>query len=79
MFKIYDFDVSFMITGKFGHVFDRTGFNYPVLWTSRLLPNNKLSEVVNGDMMKIVPLPQNENEPRYYFWDRFYPLPDLSQ
>ncbi len=72
-FKIYDFDVSFIVTGKFGHVFDRTGFNYPVLWTSRLLPNNKLSEVMNGDMMEIVPLPQNENEPRYYFWSRFYP------
>lgn len=72
-FRVYDFDLSFIITGKFGHVFDRTGFNYPVLWTSRLLPNNKLSEVVNGDMMEIVPLPQNENEPRYYFWSRFYP------
>lgn len=71
-FRVFDFDLSFIITGKFGHVFDRTGFNYPVLWTSRLLPNNKLSEVVNGDMMQIVPLPQNENEPRYYFWDRFY-------
>ena len=72
-FQINDFNLSFIITGKFGHVFDRTGFNYPVLWTSRLLPNNKLSEVVNGDMMQIVPLPQNENEPRYFFWSRFYP------
>ncbi|NII29089.1 SusC/RagA family TonB-linked outer membrane protein [Pseudoflavitalea sp. X16] len=71
-FKIYDFDVSFIVTGKFGHVFQRKGFNYPPTWTSRVLPNNKLSEVVNGDMMKIVPLPQNLVEPRYYFWDRFH-------
>jgi hypothetical protein len=28
--------------------------------------------VVNGDPMKIVPLPQNLIEPRYYFWDRFH-------
>ncbi len=72
-FNIYDFNVSFIVTGKFGHVFKRTGFNYPVTWTGRVLPNNKLSEVVNGDPQKVVPLPLNENEPRFYFWDRFYP------
>ncbi|SEM26382.1 hypothetical protein SAMN05216436_10335 [bacterium A37T11] len=72
-FKIYDFDFSFILTGKFGHVFNRMSFNYPVLWGSRLLPNSKLAEVINGDPASIVPLPQNENEPRYYFWDRFYP------
>lgn len=72
-FKVYDFDVSFIVTGKFGHVFNRMSFNYPVLWGSRVLPNKKLGEVMNGDPMKIVPLPQNDNEPRFYFWDRFYP------
>jgi TonB-dependent starch-binding outer membrane protein SusC len=71
-FKVYDFDFSFIITGKFGHVFQRKGFNYPPTWTSRVLPNNKLGEVVNGDMSKIVPLPQNLIEPRYFFWDRFH-------
>jgi len=72
-FKLYDFDVSFIITGKFGHVFNRMSFNYPVLWGSRVLPNKKLGEVMNGDPMKIVPLPQNDDEPKFYFWDRFYP------
>lgn len=71
-FKVYDFNVSFIITGKFGHVFQRMGFNYPPTWTGRVLPNSKFSEVVNGDPMKIVPLPYNDNEPRYYFWDRFH-------
>ncbi|SFG61968.1 TonB-linked outer membrane protein, SusC/RagA family [Pedobacter insulae] len=71
-FQIYDFNVSAIITGQFGHVFQRTGFNYPPTWQSRVLPNNKLNEVVNGDPMKIVPLPQNLIEPRYYFWDRFH-------
>ncbi|MEI7420970.1 MAG: SusC/RagA family TonB-linked outer membrane protein [Prolixibacteraceae bacterium] len=72
-FKIYDFSLSFIVTGKFGHVFSRQSFNYPVWWTGRVLPNQKLSEVMNGDPMKIVPLPQNIDEPKFYFWDRFYP------
>jgi len=71
-FKVYDFDISFIITGKFGHVFQTLGFNYPPTWTSRVLPNNKLAQVMNGDPMKIVPLPLNDIEDRYYFWDRFH-------
>ena len=71
-FQVYDFNLSFIVTGKFGHVFQRMAFNYPPTWTSRVLPNNKLSEVLNGDPSKIVPLPYNPNEPRYYFWDRFH-------
>ncbi|MBE9602183.1 SusC/RagA family TonB-linked outer membrane protein [Pedobacter sp. MC2016-24] len=71
-FKVYDFDFSFVVTGKFGHKFQRMGFNYPPTWTGRVLPNNKLSEVTNGNPNEIVPLPQNLIEPRYYFWDRFH-------
>jgi TonB-linked SusC/RagA family outer membrane protein len=71
-FKVYDFNFSFVVTGKFGHKFQRMGFNYPPTWGGRVLPNNKLSEVVNGNPMNIVPLPQNLIEPRYYFWDRFH-------
>ncbi|WP_295125285.1 SusC/RagA family TonB-linked outer membrane protein [uncultured Chitinophaga sp.] len=71
-FRVYDFDLSFILTGKFGHVFQRTGFNYPPTWGSRVLPNKKLSEVLNGDPQKIVPLPLNDVEDRYYFWDRFH-------
>lgn len=71
--KIYDFDFSFIITGKFGHVFNRQSFNYPVLSSGRVLPNDKLNEVINGDPQKVVPMPLNDNEPRFYFWDRFYP------
>lgn len=71
-FQVKDFNLSFIVTGKFGHVFQRLGFNYPPTWTSRVLPNVKLSEVMNADPSKIVPLPLNPNEPRYYFWDRFH-------
>ncbi|MGE5520679.1 MAG: SusC/RagA family TonB-linked outer membrane protein [Candidatus Dadabacteria bacterium] len=71
-FQVKDFNLSFIVTGKFGHVFQRLGFNYPPTWTSRVLPNSKLSEVMNGDPSQVVPLPLNTNEPRYYFWDRFH-------
>ncbi len=33
-FRVHDFDLSFIVTGKFGHVFQRMGFNYPPTWTS---------------------------------------------
>lgn len=72
-FKIFDFNLSFILTGKFGHVFKRQSFNYPVWWNGAVIPNQKYSEVVNGDPMKIVPLPLNNDEPRFYFWNRFYP------
>jgi hypothetical protein len=76
-FKVYDFDLSFIVTGKFGHTFRRQSFNYPPVWNARVLPNSKLGEVMNGDPMKIVPLPMNGPvEGRYYFWDRFYPYLD---
>ncbi|WP_341837881.1 SusC/RagA family TonB-linked outer membrane protein [Chitinophaga pollutisoli] len=71
--RVYDFDLSFIVTGKFGHVFERLGFNYPAVWSTRVLPNEKISEVLNGDMQQIIPLPQNDVEDRYYFWDRFFP------
>lgn len=72
-FDIYDFSLSFILTGKLGHVFPEMPFNYEGVWSSRLLPNNKLSSVVNGDPNEVVPLPLNDVEPRHYFWNRFYP------
>ncbi|MDR1273561.1 MAG: hypothetical protein LBK12_03330, partial [Odoribacteraceae bacterium] len=73
-FKFNDFNLSFVMTGKFGHVFTRQSFDYPPMWGGRVLPNKKLGEVMNGDPAKISPLPLNGDiEDRYYFWDRFYP------
>ncbi len=66
-FKIHDFDLSCIMTGKFGHVFRRTSYNY-----NGLIPNSRFSDVLNGDPDQILPLPQNDNESRYYFWDRFW-------
>ena len=71
-FRIYDFDLSLIITGKFGHKFVRESFNYPSI-SGYSIPNDKYSEILNCDPNQRVPLPQTELEPRYYFWDRFYP------
>jgi outer membrane receptor protein involved in Fe transport len=73
-FKVRDFNLSFVMTGKFGHVFKRQSFNYPVMWGGRVMPNKKIGEVLDGDPAKISPLPMNGDvEDRFYFWDRFYP------
>jgi TonB-linked SusC/RagA family outer membrane protein len=71
-FKIYDFDLQLLFTGKFGHKFMRQSFNYPQA-AGRALANRQYSEIANADPMERVPLPMKDNEDRYYFWDRFYP------
>ena len=71
-FKIYDFDLSLILTGKFGHKFLRESFNYPVL-DAGAIPNAKLSEIVNCDPNQMVPLPTNKYDDGFDFWDRFYP------
>lgn len=72
-FSYKNFNLSMIITGNFGHVFQRKGFNYPVQWTLiRTLPNRFVKEVINGKSSEILTLPLNPTEPRFYFWDRFY-------
>mgnify|MGYP006361606471 FL=1 len=73
-FKIYDFDLSFIVTGKFGHVFRRQSFNYSPVISGNTSVNEKYSEVANGDPSQIIPIPGVE--PRYYFYDRYYPYMD---
>lgn len=75
-FKIYDFNLSFIFTGKFGHVFNGMTFNYPSMSGGSALPNNLYSEVLNADPSQRVPIPFGKAEPKYYFWDRFYPYLD---
>ena len=70
--KVYDFDISLILTGKFGHKFLRESFNYPVLDAGGI-PNSKLSEVVNCDPNEMVPFPMNPQDDGFDFWDRFYP------
>lgn len=68
-FKYRNWDFSFILTGKFGHVFRRESYNY-----NNAVPNAKLSEVLHGDPNEIMPLPQNDSESKYYFWNRFWPF-----
>lgn len=71
-FKIYDFDLSFIVTAKFGHVFRRQSFNYnAVTGGGNTSLNDKYGEIANGDPSQIIPIP--DVEPRYFFYDRFYP------
>ncbi len=70
--KLYDFDLSLILSGKFGHKFLRQSFNYPVLDEGEI-PNSKLSEIVNCDPQEMIPLPLNDNDAGFDFWDRFYP------
>jgi TonB-linked SusC/RagA family outer membrane protein len=70
-FKIYDFNFSFIITGKFGHVFRRQSFNYPEMAGGNTYVNTKYGEVVNSNPEEIVPIPGQD--PRYYTWRNFYP------
>lgn len=73
-FRIYDFDFSFIMTGKLGHKFMRQSFNYPVVWSGRATPNRQYSEIIDCNPMERIPLPMNGDvEDRFYFWDRFYP------
>jgi TonB-linked SusC/RagA family outer membrane protein len=71
-FKIYDFNVSMLVTGKFGHVFNGFSFNYPSMAGGSALPNKAYYEVVESNASDMVPIPTSDEE-RYYFWDRFYP------
>lgn len=75
-FKIYDFNVSFMLTGKFGHKFMRTSFNYPSMADRRALPNKYYSEIVNSDPNQRLPIPFENPDPGYYMWTSFYPYLD---
>lgn len=75
-FKVYDFDLSFILTGKFGHVFRTTPFNYPTT-DRRSAPNRRLKDVMYGDPMKIVPLPSSDTDNSYqYYYPKFYPYMD---
>lgn len=64
-FSYKNFDLSFIFTGKFGHIFRKTGFNYPGKHSN---PNRRLSEVLNGDPQKIVPMPAQDTE-NLSVWD----------
>lgn len=72
-FQIHDFNLSFILTGKFGHVFRREGFNYlPNANFGRVLPNARIDEAFGGDPNKIVQVPENFIEPAFNSWGIWY-------
>lgn len=72
-FKVYDFELSFILAGKFGHVFRRESFNYPSI-KGLDFPNSKYREIIDCDPNERVPLPFNDREQNFGFWNRFYPF-----
>ena len=50
-FKIYNFDLSLIITGKFGHKFKRSSFNYPTMGrtgTSKIWVHKDVTKLLDG-------------------------------
>lgn len=70
-FKIYDFNLSFILTAKLGAVFNAQSFNYPLSGYT-LFPNRQLASVLNGDPNKILTLPTDPNDPNYSGWYNTY-------
>ena len=67
-FKIYDFDLSFTLIGKFGAVFQTLPFNYPGA-SGKPLPNEQIANIPYyengawvGDPMKRIPMSDNVND-----------------
>ena len=56
-FRYGNFNLSFIVTGYFGHKFKRTGFNYPGMTNGVGNINKYYSEVKYGDPNKVMPLP----------------------
>lgn len=75
-FTVYDFDISFILTGKFGHKFNGLTFNYPHMSSGSALPNKLYNEILNANPTDRVPIPFGKAEEVYFFWDRFYPYLD---
>lgn len=58
-FSYKGIDLSFTFTGKFGHVFRRTGFNYP---TYGEVPNAQITDIMNADPNEIAPMPYQDTD-----------------
>jgi TonB-linked SusC/RagA family outer membrane protein len=70
-FDVYNFNLSFTITGKFGAVFKTMPFNYPPgsgSGTGRILPNARLDIAYNGDPSQYVQVPPSLVESNYLTW-----------
>ena len=70
-FTYKNFELSFVVTGLFGHKFLATGFNYPQTY-GRGIPNGKLSDVfANGEPLRgigVIELPYSDDEYNYSTW-----------
>lgn len=72
-FSYRSFDLSFVVTGLFGHKYLASGFNYPRTY-SRGIPNSKLSDVfADGAPLRgidVIELPYNDYDTYYSSWKK---------
>jgi TonB-linked outer membrane protein, SusC/RagA family len=72
-FSYSSFDLSFVVTGLFGHKFLASGFNYPRTY-GRGIPNSKLSDVfADGAPLRgldVIELPYNDYDTYYSRWNK---------
>lgn len=78
-FRYGNFNLSFIITGYFGHTFKSTGFNYPNMNYSQTVIgganiNKYYNEIKNGDPNERLPLPIDGRYPTQL--TNYYPLMD---
>ncbi|MGS2764375.1 SusC/RagA family TonB-linked outer membrane protein [Sinomicrobium sp. M5D2P9] len=69
-FQVYDFDFSFIITAKLGHVFRREGFGYDNTMSGRnIRVNKRYREVLDSDPSEVLPVPVGGEVPdSYLYW-----------
>lgn len=74
-FKIYDFDISMTVTGKFGYLFKRGTFAYSTMGTtatSKMRMHKDIRKLLDGDP-SVPPLYPNSNSSNnQFYYDQFY-------
>ncbi len=70
-FKIYDFDLSMIVVGKFGHVFKRPSFMYNTMGSTKMSVHKDVAEFLSGDS-KYPPLLTDENNANQSYFGSYY-------
>lgn len=73
-FKVYNFDLSLIVTGKFGHKFKRSSFNYPTMGktgTSKIWVHKDVSKLLDGDKA-MPPLLTDTEDSNQMYYDSYY-------
>lgn len=73
-FSVCDFDISLIVTGKFGHKFKRSSFNYPTMGrtgTSKIWVHKDVSKLLDGNSF-LPPLLSDMEDSNQMYYDSYY-------